>query len=142
LSLDPKYQELVVSYLHRSLGVAPAKVHPEVVLFAVKSPDMNDRSKARVLRGSYKVLVEVIAFEKGTEISPRIYIYGNSYGLAGTDAFRRDLMVGLMWGAPVALAFGTIAAVVTVFLQVVIGAAGTCMGRGSTSLFRGQPISC
>lgn len=134
LSLDPKYQELVVSYLHKTFGVAPARVHPEVVLFAQKSPDMNDRSKATVLRGVYRIVIEAIAFEDNTRINPKVYIYGNSYGLAGTDVFRRDLMVGLMWGAPVALAFGTIAAVITVFLQVVIGAAGTWYGQRADEL--------
>ena len=33
------------------------------------------------------------------------------FGLAGTDHLRRDLTLALMWGMPVALAFGLLAAV-------------------------------
>ncbi len=134
LSLDPQSQDLIVSYLFSNFGVAPSAVYPEVVLFAVKDANMNDRMKASVLRGIYRLNIDVIAFDDKTDVKPRLYVYGNAFGLFGTDAFRRDLIVGIMWGAPIALAFGTIAAVVTVLLQVIIGAAGTWFGTRSDEL--------
>ena len=45
---------------------------------------------------------------------------GQVAGLAGTDFYRRDLMVALLWGVPVALAFGLIASVGTTVLTMVI----------------------
>jgi len=55
-------------------------------------------------------------------MSVGLKIYGTVFGLAGTDDQRRDLMTGLLWGAPVALAFGVAAAVVVVLIQTVLGA--------------------
>jgi peptide/nickel transport system permease protein len=53
---------------------------------------------------------------------------GQVYGLAGTDQARRDLMVPLLWGTPVALAFGLIASLGTAVLTMVIAALGTWYG--------------
>ncbi len=128
VSVDPKYQKLIGYFLYEELGYVPAAIHPEIVLFAKKSKYMNDRQRADVLKGTYILEVDAISFEKNLSVQPKLIVYGNSYGIAGTDNYRRDLTVGLMWGAPVALAFGTIAAVVTVLLQVVIGAAGAWIG--------------
>jgi peptide/nickel transport system permease protein len=50
------------------------------------------------------------------------------HGLAGTDHQRRDLMVALLWGTPVALAFGLIAAVGTTLTTLVIAAFGVWFG--------------
>ena len=54
--------------------------------------------------------------------------HGQVYGLAGTDQARRDLMVPLLWGTPVALAFGLIASLGTSVLTMVIAAVGTWYG--------------
>ncbi len=35
-------------------------------------------------------------------------LYGKVHGIAGTDHLRRDLKVALLWGTPIALAFGLI----------------------------------
>jgi ABC-type dipeptide/oligopeptide/nickel transport system permease subunit len=48
--------------------------------------------------------------------------------LAGTDHRRRDLMLSLLWGAPVALAFGLLAAVGTSVSTMVIAAVGVWFG--------------
>jgi peptide/nickel transport system permease protein len=48
--------------------------------------------------------------------------------LAGTDQARRDLMVPLLWGTPVALAFGLLASLSTLLLTMVIAAIGTWYG--------------
>ena len=53
---------------------------------------------------------------------------GQVYGLAGTDQARRDLMIPLLWGTPVALAFGLIASLGTAVLTMVIAALGTWYG--------------
>jgi peptide/nickel transport system permease protein len=55
-------------------------------------------------------------------------MYGTVFGLAGTDDRRRDLMVGILWGAPVALAFGVAAGAVVVLVQTILGALGGWYG--------------
>ena len=48
--------------------------------------------------------------------------------MAGTDQARRDLVVPLLWGAPIALAFGLIASFGTSIITMVIAAVGTWYG--------------
>ena len=55
-------------------------------------------------------------------------LHGQVYGLAGTDQARRDLVVPLLWGAPIALAFGLIASFGTSIITMVIAAVGTWYG--------------
>jgi peptide/nickel transport system permease protein len=55
-------------------------------------------------------------------------LYGKLFGLAGTDQGRRDLVLPLLWGTPVALAFGLIASLGTLVLTMVIAAIGTWYG--------------
>ncbi len=50
------------------------------------------------------------------------------FGLAGTDYARRDLVLPLLWGTPVALAFGLIASLGTLVLTMIIAAVGTWYG--------------
>src|SRR6266568_2736367 len=70
----------------------------------------------------------VAAFRPEVALFAKPVVYGTVFGLAGTDEKRRDLLVGLLWGAPVALAFASVAAVVIVLLQIVLGAIATWYG--------------
>jgi peptide/nickel transport system permease protein len=54
--------------------------------------------------------------------------HGKVSGLAGTDQKRRDLMVALLWGTPIALAFGLLAALGTTLTTMVISAFGVWFG--------------
>jgi peptide/nickel transport system permease protein len=55
-------------------------------------------------------------------------VYGAVHGLAGTDHQRRDLMIALLWGTPIAISFGLLAAVGTTFTVLTIAAIGTWYG--------------
>lgn len=81
-----------------------------------------------VLPGRYELEVEAILFEEDAELDATFVSYGRVHGLAGTDHQRRDLMVALLWGTPVALAFGLIAAVGTTVTTLIIAAAGVWFG--------------
>jgi peptide/nickel transport system permease protein len=81
-----------------------------------------------VLPGRYRLLLDVILFEEQAAIEADLVVYGRVHGLAGTDHQRRDLMVALLWGIPVALAFGLLAAVGTTVTTLVIAAAGVWYG--------------
>ncbi len=76
------------------------------------------------LQGTYTLKVDALSFEKGSNLDAEMVLYGKVYGLAGTDNLRRDLMVALLWGTPIALAFGLLAAVGTTVLTMVIAAFG------------------
>ncbi len=103
-------------------------VFPEVTLLAEVGEEMLSIRKAKVLPGRYEIRLEMIAFELDADIDSRALVYGQVYGLAGTDTKRRDLVIGILWGAPVALAFGVVAAVVVVMVQAILGALGAWYG--------------
>jgi len=88
----------------------------------------SDAETGEILKGQYQLLITGATFEPESDINVEFVSHGQVYGLAGTDQARRDLMVPLLWGAPVALAFGLIAAVFTVLLTMIIAAVGTWYG--------------
>ncbi len=96
---------------------------PEVVLFA----DPNDPQHA--LRGQHALLIKGFLFEEASRLEARLVVYGQVHGLAGTDHQRRDLMIALLWGTPIAMAFGLLAAVGTTVSTLVIAAIGVWYGR-------------
>jgi len=104
------------SKLQRRLG----GVTPEIGLFA----DPNFETPTP-LKGSYQLLVNGVTFEEGSDINAEFVMHGQVFGLAGTDHQRRDLMLPLLWGTPVALAFGLLAALGTSVLTMIIAAVGT-----------------
>lgn len=105
-----------------------ASIRPHISLYAVKNENMLIPDRAQILKGVYTLTVQAIAFNQTDSLAARVTTYGTVYGLAGTDDFRRDLLIGLLWGAPIALAFGVAAAGLTVLSQVVLGALGAYYG--------------
>lgn len=104
--------------LRRLRGVAP-----EIALFA--DPD---REEAVPLKGTYQLEVNGLIFDEGGDLDAQLVIHGQVHGMAGTDHRRRDLMVALLWGTPIALAFGLLAAVGTTITTMVIAAIGVWFG--------------
>ncbi len=98
---------------------------PEIGLFA--DPEAGDDPKP--LQGVYQLVAAGLAFEDESDVDARLVIYGQVYGLAGTDHRRRDLTLALMWGTPVALAFGLLAAVGSVVSTLIIAAIGVWFGN-------------
>jgi peptide/nickel transport system permease protein len=80
------------------------------------------------LKGTYQMVVAVSLFEPEADADVELVLHGRLYGMAGTDFKRRDLMIPLMWGMPVALAFGLLAALGTTVTTLVIAAIGTWYG--------------
>ena len=88
----------------------------------------NDPKTNKILKGKYQVQIIGVTFEQGSDINAQFFFQGQVYGLAGTDQYRRDLMVALLWGAPVALAFGLLASIGTLVATMIIAAIGTWYG--------------
>jgi len=105
--------------LQRRLG-APAHIG----LFA-QDPAAAD---PKVQTGEYRLIVDAIAFEPDAEVSADLVAYGQVHGLAGTDHQRRSLMLALLWGTPIALAFGLIATVGTTITTLIVAAVGVWFG--------------
>lgn len=80
------------------------------------------------LKGVYKLIILGSTFEEASSIDVEFVFHGQVFGLAGTDHARRDLMLPLLWGVPVALAFGLMAAIGTSVLTMIIAAIGTWYG--------------
>jgi peptide/nickel transport system permease protein len=88
----------------------------------------SDPDTGKLIKGKYQLLITGATFEPDSDINAEFVFHGQVYGLAGTDQGRRDLIVPLLWGAPVALAFGLIASLGTSVLTMIIAAVGTWYG--------------
>lgn len=97
---------------------------PEVGLFADPAA-----REATVLKGRYELVANVLLFEEASDIDAKLVVYGKVSGVAGTDDRRRDLWLALLWGTPVALAFGLLAAAGSIFTTLIIAAIGVWYGR-------------
>ncbi len=98
---------------------------PHIGLFAV---DPGAPGRLEVLRGTYRLTLDAVLFDEAAELHADLVAFGRVHGIAGTDHLRRDLMLALLWGTPVALAFGILAAVGTTVTTLVIAAAGVWFG--------------
>ena len=75
-----------------------------------------------VLKGDYLFLVNIYGIdEKVSDIDSKLIIGGKAYGMMGTDELRRDLIVGLLWGTPLALFIGIAVAVGSVISGLIYG---------------------
>lgn len=110
-SQDPKLQKsLKTEQVMRALFLDPKSETPKVV------------------KGQYQLEIIGTTFETGSDIDAEFVFHGDLYGPAGTDKYRRDLFLPLLYGTPIALAFGLVAAFGTAFLTMIIAAIGTWYG--------------
>lgn len=107
------------SRVMRRLGGLP----PHQGLFA--NPDQEELT---VLKGEYQLVVDGVLFEEDAQLDSQLIVYGQLYGLAGTDSRRRDLAIPLLWGMPIALYFGFLAAGATTLLTLIIAGFGAWYG--------------
>ena len=101
--------------LQRRLGAAP-----HIALFAAPAGEGEPTPQA----GRYRLVIDAILFERDAALDAELVVYGQVHGIAGTDHLRRDLSLALLWGTPIALAFGLLATVGTTVTTLVIAAAG------------------
>jgi peptide/nickel transport system permease protein len=97
-----------------------AKLRAEEVIPALFTAPDGDEP----LKGKYTLLITGTTFEPDSNMDVEFVSHGQVFGLAGTDHARRDLMLPLLWGVPVALAFGLIASMGTSILTMIIAAVG------------------
>lgn len=115
-------------FLNSGLGGSPAVQ----VLF--KNP--SEAEMTSPLKGTYRLRIDTTLFEQNANLDAQVIFYGQVYGLAGTDDLRRDLMVPLLWGTPVALAFGFLGAIATGVMAMMIAAVGVWYGGWIDSMIQ------
>lgn len=118
-------REYIKDSLKRLNLTIPSTVNPEVVLFI---DNTITHSELTPVNGRYRIRIETVSSDPYMDVGAELIVYGKVYGLAGTDDKRRDLFVGLVWGAPIALSFGLIAAMATSLLQTLIGSLSAWYG--------------
>ena len=88
---------------------------PEVMIFS-------DTEESKVLKGTYVIRNTFYLFDPSdTVVDSGVILGGKVYGIIGTDDLRRDLAVGLLWGAPVALFIGLTVSIAAVFIGLIYG---------------------
>lgn len=110
------------------------------------SPDLSSPQKTifsqldeeMVLKGNYQFNITYYLFDtKDSVEDTKVILGGKVYGLMGTDDLRRDLSIGIFWGAPVALFVGLTAAISSVTIGMLYGLlAGYKGGRYDEALMR------
>ena len=131
LATHPDIRAATSAFIYNTTGVyvEPDKTFPQIALFAKAGPNMNDPDKAEVLKGKYRLVISAVVYGEG-DVNASFLIYGRVFGLAGTDNLRRDIMIGILWGAPIALAFGLSASLILSFVHAFFGiTAGWFGGR-------------
>ncbi|MEM8862904.1 MAG: ABC transporter permease, partial [Chloroflexota bacterium] len=79
-------------------------------------------------RGTYQVRIVGLVFEEESDFEAKLVMYGGVHGIAGTDHLRRDISVALLWGTPIAMAFGLVAALVITAANMIIAATSVWYG--------------
>ncbi len=100
-------------------------VAPVVGLFL--DPESESETQTPV-QGTYQLVIEQIVFEPDSTVQPEFVLLGEVFGWAGTDHLRRDLLLPILWGIPIALAFGLLAALGTSLLTMIFAAIATWYG--------------
>jgi peptide/nickel transport system permease protein len=137
LSRNQKVSEKLLQHTIDVLGTHPAIILPvEMSLFAVEDETMNSTTTAEPLKGIYEMTIEGTVFGEGSDVDGRLIVYGKIHGLAGTDHLRRDLTVAILWGTPIALAFGLTASLTISLLQLVLATVSGYYGGRVDSLIQ------
>ncbi|MET1160377.1 MAG: ABC transporter permease [Thermoprotei archaeon] len=125
LELMNRYKFYIIKKLRANITY---DITPEIALFAKEDASILSKDTVTPLKGRYRVVIEASSADPNADIDVKLNIYGKVYGLLGTDDKRRDLWIGIMWGAPLALSFGVLASVLTAFLQMIIAATAAWYG--------------
>jgi peptide/nickel transport system permease protein len=88
----------------------------------------NGKAGDPTVHGTYHLRLEEYVFEPQAEVTANMVLYGQVYGLAGTDNHRRDLKLALLWGTPFSLLFGLLGALGTGVMAMIIAATSIWFG--------------
>jgi peptide/nickel transport system permease protein len=88
---------------------------PQVMIFS-------NTEENKVLKGRYVIRNTFYLFNPNdTVVDSGVILGGKVYGIMGTDDLRRDLAIGLLWAAPVALFIGLTVSVAAISIGLLYG---------------------
>ena len=88
---------------------------PQVMIFS-------DTHENKVLKGTYLIRETFYLFDPSDSVvNSGVILGGKAYGIMGTDDLRRDLAIGILWAAPVALFIGLTVSVAAVVIGLIYG---------------------
>ncbi|HVF25718.1 MAG TPA: ABC transporter permease subunit [Anaerolineales bacterium] len=87
-------------------------------------------------RGIYQLEITSILFEEDSDLQPKLALLGQVYGAAGTDIWRRDLIVPLFWGMPFTLIVGFMGTLMTTVIAMLLPAVGVWFGGWMDALIQ------
>ncbi len=95
-----------------------------------------------VLRGTYLIRATVYRSSDDDSVgSISVVLGGSHYGLVGTDGVGRDLLLGLLYGFPVALGIGLFASVLVTSIGALLGVlSGYYRGKVETVIQRAADV--
>jgi peptide/nickel transport system permease protein len=113
-STDPLIVENLREY-RNLFAYAVDSSRPQVMIFS-------DTHENRVLKGTYVIRETFYLFDQSDFIvDSGVILGGKVYGIMGTDDLRRDLAIGILWAAPVALFIGLTVSVAAVLIGLIYG---------------------
>lgn len=136
ISLDTKIVKVIANAVRSWTGEEANYTDAHVALFAVADRGMSYSRTAKLLKGRYGLRVSLLMQDMNGVADVRLVVYGKVFGLAGTDSYRRDLMISLLWGDPIAIAFGFTASFLITFLQSFVAIAGAWKGGTLDSIIQ------
>ncbi len=92
---------------------------PEFAITVIRGLFLAYTGKLEPMKGKYTFTV-VPQTRDVSGLDMELVIHGKVHGLTGTDHLRRPLAIALIWGTPVALAFGITASTLLAFTQLAI----------------------
>lgn len=137
LTINPEVNRHIIEKLRRICNETRGKtVSSENFLFSREDESIFNSDTRSVLKGRYKIYIEGNTYEKNSTLDVRLVIYGRIYGIAGTDDHRRNLLIGLLYGTPIDLSFGILAALITTFTQLIIATISGYYGGKTDSIIQ------
>ncbi|MGI0010531.1 MAG: ABC transporter permease, partial [Nitrosopumilaceae archaeon] len=91
-------------------------------LLSAEDVVFSETNQNKILKGKYVFQVKFYSIDSEIDIkSSKLILGGKVYGIIGTDELRRDLVIGLLWGTPLALFIGIAVAVGSVVMGLIYG---------------------
>ena len=83
---------------------------------------------AAAMPGQYTLRLKGVLFENNNDMDAQFVVFGQVEGWAGTDYIRRDLLIPLLWGLPIALLVGLVGAIGTSLISLILAAVSAWKG--------------
>lgn len=122
--IDQEVKTNMVDYLLSRYGVyvPTGSVSVANILFGKDSPSLANASSIDIEKGIYQLKIHLQAYDVKDAITGfSAVVKGKVWGWMGTDIWGRDLLIGILWGTPVALLIGALTSVLSVGIGMVVG---------------------